>query len=222
MTVALSARGIRAGYGPVEVLHGIDLDIAPGVVTGIVGPNGAGKTTLLSVIAGTIPLRSGTLRWNGQPFGRLRPEQRARMGLVAVPESQGVFTHLTVRENLDVFAGGRSLLPVYQAFPVLAERGAQAAGTLSGGEQKMLSLSRALVAQPRCVVVDEPSLGLAPALTDELYEVVRRIAATGVTVVLADQYEDRVLGLAAVVYRLDRGEVTFAGEPAEWHETAAT
>jgi branched-chain amino acid transport system ATP-binding protein len=222
MTVALSARGIRAGYGPVEVLHGIDLDIGPGVVTGIVGPNGAGKTTLLSVIAGTIPLRSGTLRWNDQPFGRLRPEQRARMGLVAVPESRGVFTHLTVRENLDVFAGGRSLLPVYQAFPVLAERGAQAAGTLSGGEQKMLSLSRALVAQPRCVVVDEPSLGLAPALTDELYDVVRRIAATGVTVVLADQYEDRVLKLAAVVYRLERGEVTFAGEPAEWHETAAT
>ncbi len=220
MTVAISARGIRAGYGHVEVLHGIDLDIAPGVVTGIVGPNGAGKTTLLSVIAGTIPLRSGTLQWNGEPFARLRPEQRARMGMVAVPESRGVFTHLTVRENLDVFARGRSLLPAYQAFPVLAERGSQPAGTLSGGEQKMLSLSRALVADARCVVIDEPSLGLAPALTDELYDVVRRIAATGVTVVLADQYEDRVLALAAVVYRLERGEVTFAGEPAEWHEDA--
>jgi branched-chain amino acid transport system ATP-binding protein len=126
-----------------------------------------------------------------------------------------------VRENLDVFAGGRPLLPAYQAFPVLAERGSQAAGTLSGGEQKMLSLSRALVADARCVVIDEPSLGLAPALTDELYDVVQRIAATGVTILLADQYEDRVLALAAVVYRLDRGEVTFAGEPSEWHETAA-
>jgi branched-chain amino acid transport system ATP-binding protein len=221
VTVALAARGIRAGYGPVEVLHGIDLDIAAGVVTGIVGPNGAGKTTLLSVLAGTVPLRSGTLRWNDKPFGRLRTEQRARMGMVAVPESRGVFPHLSVRENLDVFAGGRPLLPAYQAFPVLAERGAQAAGTLSGGEQRMLALSRALVADSRCVVVDEPSLGLAPALTDELYEAVGRIAATGVTVVLADQYEDRVLALAAVVYRLDRGEVTFAGEPAEWHESAA-
>jgi branched-chain amino acid transport system ATP-binding protein len=110
---------------------------------------------------------------------------------------------------------------VYQAFPVLAERGGQAAGTLSGGEQRMLSLSRALVTDARCVVIDEPSLGLAPALTDEIYDVVRRIAATGVTVVLADQYEDRVLALASVAYRLDRGEVTFAGEPAEWHEDAA-
>ena len=220
MTVALSARGLRAGYGPVEVLHGIDLDIAAGVVTGIIGPNGAGKSTLLSVLAGTIPLRSGTLRWNGKPFGRLRPEQRARMGMVAIPESQGVFRHLTVRENLDVFAAGRSLLPVYQAFPVLAERGSQAAGTLSGGEQRMLSLSRALVTDARCVVVDEPSLGLAPALTDEIYDVVGRIAKTGVTVVLADQYEDRVLALASVAYRLERGEVSFAGEPSEWHEEA--
>ncbi|HEX4017036.1 MAG TPA: ABC transporter ATP-binding protein [Frankiaceae bacterium] len=221
MTVALSARGLRAGYGPVEVLHGIDLEVAPGVVTGIVGPNGAGKTTLLSVLAGTIPLRSGQLLWNGKPFGRLRPEQRARRGLVAVPESQGVFSHLSVRENLEVFAGRRPLSPAYDTFPVLRERGAQAAGTLSGGEQRMLALSRALVADARCVIVDEPSLGLAPALTDELYEVVGRIAATGVTVVLADQYEDRVLALAAVVYRLERGEVSFAGEPAELKKTAA-
>jgi branched-chain amino acid transport system ATP-binding protein len=221
MTVALSARGLRAGYGPVEVLHGIDLDIAAGVVTGIVGPNGAGKTTLLSVLAGTIPLRSGKLLWDGKPFGRLRPEQRARLGLVAVPESQGVFGHLSVRENLDVFAGRRPLDPAYETFPVLRERGAQAAGTLSGGEQRMLALSRALVADARCVIVDEPSLGLAPALTDELYEVVGRIAATGVTVVLADQYEDRVESLASVVYRLERGEVSFAGEPAELRETPA-
>src|SRR3978361_359991 len=104
----LSMRAGRAGYGPVEVLHGIDLDIAAGVVTGIVGPNGAGKTTLLSVLAGTVALRSGTLRWNDKPFGRLRREQRARMGMVAVPESRGVFPHLSVRENLEVFAGDRS------------------------------------------------------------------------------------------------------------------
>jgi branched-chain amino acid transport system ATP-binding protein len=221
MTVALSARELRAGYGPVEVLHGIDLDVAAGVVTGIVGPNGAGKTTLLGVLSGTIRLRSGQLRYDGRPFGHLRPEQRAHLGVVAVPESQGVFRHLSVRENLDVFAGGRPLDPAYDTFPVLRRRGSQAAGTLSGGEQRMLALSRALVADARCVIVDEPSLGLAPALTDELYQVVGDIAATGVTVVLADQYEDRVLALASVVYRLERGEVTFAGEPAEWHETAA-
>ena len=186
-----------------------------GVVTGIVGPNGAGKTTLLSVLAGVIPLRSGTLSWEGKPYARLRPEQRARRGLVAIPESQGVFPHLTVAENLAVFAAGRPLAGAYEAFPVLRERGPQAARTLSGGEQRMLALSRALVGKPRCVIVDEPSLGLAPALTDKIYDVVGRIAASGVTVVLADQYEDRVVALASVVYRLERGEVSFAGEPAE-------
>jgi branched-chain amino acid transport system ATP-binding protein len=215
VSTLLSLRGGRAGYGPVEVLHGIDLDVAEGVVTGIVGPNGAGKSTLLSVLAGTIALRAGTLTWEGQPYARLRPEQRAHRGLVAVPESQGVFAHLSVRDNLAVFAGKRPLDPAYEAFPILRERGKQAAGTLSGGEQRMLSLSRALVADARCVVVDEPSLGLAPALTDELYEVVGRIAARGVTVVLADQFEDRVEALSSVVYRLERGEVTFAGEPSE-------
>jgi branched-chain amino acid transport system ATP-binding protein len=216
VTVALELRGARAGYGPVEVLHGIDLDVARGVVTGIVGPNGAGKTTLLSVLAGTVPLRAGTLTRGGEPYSRLRPEQRARQGLVAVPESRGVFPHLSVLDNLRVFAAGRPLDPAYETFPVLRERGSQQAGTLSGGEQKMLALSRALVAGARGVIVDEPSLGLAPALTDRLYEVVTQIAARGTTVVLADQYEDRVLALAAVVYQLERGEVTFAGEPSEW------
>jgi branched-chain amino acid transport system ATP-binding protein len=215
MTVQLSVRGVRAGYGPVEVLHGVDLDIPTGVVTGIVGANGAGKSTLLSVLAGSVALRSGTLEWDGKPYGQLRPEQRARRGMVAVPQARGVFLHLTVADNLAVFAAGRPLAPVYDAFPVLRERGSQPAGTLSGGEQRMLSLSRALVAAARCVIIDEPSLGLAPALTDEIYTVVGRIAASGVTVVLADQYEDRVLALASVVYRLERGEVSFAGEPAE-------
>lgn len=214
-TLQLSMRGGRAGYGPVEVLHGIDLDVPRGTVTGIVGPNGAGKTTLLSVLAGLVELRAGTLDWEGTPLAPLRPDQRARAGLLAVPEARGVFPHLSVLDNLAVFAAGRSLQPAFDAFPILRERGKQAAGTLSGGEQRMLALSRALVAQARCVIVDEPSLGLAPALTDELYRVIGRIAAGGVTVVLADQYEDRVVALASVVYRLERGEVTFAGEPAE-------
>jgi branched-chain amino acid transport system ATP-binding protein len=218
MILQLSMRGGRAGYGPVEVLHGLDLDIAKGLVTGIVGPNGAGKTTLLSVLAGTIPLRGGTLLWEGTPFAQLRTEQRARMGLLAVPEARGIFPHLSVQDNLAVFAAGRPLTPVYDAFPILLERGRQTAGTLSGGEQRMLALSRALVARARCVIIDEPSLGLAPALTDRLYRVVGQIAASGVTVVLADQYEDRVVALAAVVYRLELGEITFAGEPAELTE----
>jgi branched-chain amino acid transport system ATP-binding protein len=215
MTLQLSMRGGRAGYGPVEVLHGLDLDIAQGVVTGIVGPNGAGKSTLLSVLAGTIELRAGTLLWEGMSFGHLRPDQRAQSGLLSVPEAHGVFAHLSVNDNLAVFAAGRPLTPAFNAFPILRERGRQAAGTLSGGEQRMLALSRALVGHARCVIIDEPSLGLAPALTDELYRVVGRIAESGVSVVLADQHEDRVVALASVVYRLERGEVSFAGEPAE-------
>ncbi len=215
MSVLLSLRAVRAGYGAVEVLHGIDLDIAEGVVTGVVGPNGSGKSTLLGVLAGTIQVRSGTLEREGRPYQRRRAEQRARDGLVAVPESQAVFPHLSVRDNLAVFAAGRPLDAVFETFPILRERATQAAGTLSGGEQRMLSLSRALVPGARCVVIDEPSLGLAPELTDELYRVIGRVASTGVTVVLADQYEDRVLQLASVVYRLERGEVTFAGDPDE-------
>jgi branched-chain amino acid transport system ATP-binding protein len=135
--------------------------------------------------------------------------------LVAILETQGVFPHLSVHDNLAVFAAGRPLEPAYDAFPVLRERGEQRADTLSGGEQRMLALSRALVREARCVIIDEPSLGLAPPLTDELYRVVAHIAASGVTVVLADQYEDRVLALSSVGYRLERGEIAFAGQPVE-------
>ena len=143
MSIQLALRGARAGYGPVEVLHGIDLDMPAGVVTGIVGPNGAGKSTLLSVLAGTIALRSGSLTWDGKPFARLRPEQRARLGLVAIPQSQGFLLTCPSPKTWPVFAAGRSRQPAYDAFAVLRERGRQLAGTLSGGEQRMLALSRA-------------------------------------------------------------------------------
>ena len=139
-------RGGRAGYGPVEVLHGIDLDVAqPASSPASSDPTAPARPRCSRCSPAPIALRGGTLLWEGAPFAQLRTEQRARLGLLAVPEARGVFPHLSVRDNLAVFAAGRSLAPGYDAFPVLRERGRQAAGTLSGGEQRMLALSRALV-----------------------------------------------------------------------------
>ena len=215
MAVEMAATGLRAGYGPLEVLHGIDMALPQGRVTGLLGPNGAGKTTLLRTLAGSLPVRAGTLRWRGADVTDLAPEQRAARGLVAIPADGGVFPSLTVQDNLDVFAAGRPLRPAFETFPVLEERRDQRAGTLSGGEQRMLALSRAVLVQPLLLLADEPSLGLAPALTEEIYGVLGSIAASGVTIVLADQHADRILAMDPVVYRLEHGEVAFAGDAGE-------
>jgi branched-chain amino acid transport system ATP-binding protein len=216
MTVELSLRGVRAGYGAVEVLHGIDLDVPSGALTAVLGPNGAGKTTLLSVLAGLLPVTSGTIRWRGRQLQRVPADLRSRSGLVLVPERRGIFGSLSVGDNLEVFAGrGADLTPAFEAFPVLEQRLTQPAGSLSGGEQQMLAMSRPLLSQPKVLLVDEISFGLAPRVTHQLFEVVAELARTGTTVVLVDQYLTEVLKLADVVYVLGRGEVAFAGEPAE-------
>jgi branched-chain amino acid transport system ATP-binding protein len=216
MTVELSLRGVRAGYGAVEVLHGIDLDVPSGALTAVLGPNGAGKTTLLSVLAGLLPVTSGTIRWRGRQLQRLSADLRSRSGLVLVPERRGIFGSLSVGDNLEVFAGrGADFTAAFEAFPVLEQRLAQPAGSLSGGEQQMLAMSRPLLSQPKVLLVDEISFGLAPRVTHQLFEVVAELARTGTTVVLVDQYLAEVLKLADVVYVLGRGEIAFAGEPAE-------
>jgi branched-chain amino acid transport system ATP-binding protein len=216
MTVELSLRGVRAGYGAVEVLHGIDLDVPSGALTAVLGPNGAGKTTLLSVLAGLLPVTSGTIRWRGRQLQRLPADLRSRSGLVLVPERRGIFGSLSVGDNLEVFAGrGADFTAAFEAFPVLEQRLAQPAGSLSGGEQQMLAMSRPLLSQPKVLLVDEISFGLAPRVTHQLFEVVAELARTGTTVVLVDQYLAEVLKLADVVYVLGRGEIAFAGEPAE-------
>jgi branched-chain amino acid transport system ATP-binding protein len=215
MAVEVAIRGVRCGYGPLEVLHGVDLDIPGGRVTGLLGPNGAGKTTLLRTLAGHVRCRAGSLWWQGQYIERWPPERRADRGLVFVPADNAVFPSLSVRDNLDIFARGGTLDPALTAFPVLGSRLQQRAGTLSGGEQRMLAMSRALLVRPALLLADEPSLGLSAALTEQIYDVISGVAASGVTVVLADQHVDRILALAAVVYRLEHGEVAFAGEPAE-------
>jgi branched-chain amino acid transport system ATP-binding protein len=215
MAVELSIRALRSGYGPLEVLHGIDLDIPGARVTGLLGPNGAGKTTLLRTLAGHLPSRAGSVRWHGAAIERWSPERRADSGLVFVPADGGVFPSLSVRDNLDIFAQGGPLDAAFAAFPVLRSRLQQRAGTLSGGEQRMLAMSRALLVRPALLLADEPSLGLSAELTTLIYEVIGNVAASGVTVVVADQHVDRILTLAAVIYQLEHGEVAFAGEPAE-------
>jgi len=215
MTVELSLRDVRAGYGAVEVLHGVDLDVPSGALTALLGPNGAGKTTLLSVLAGLLPVKGGSISWRGVRLDAMPTDRRARAGLVLVPERRGIFGSMSVRDNLETFAGGRDLSPALTAFPVLEQRMAQLAGSLSGGEQQMLAVSRALLRRPQVLLIDEISFGLAPRITRQLFDVVADLARSGTTVVLVDQYLTEVLRLADVVYVLARGEVVFAGEPAE-------
>jgi len=214
--IELSIQGLRAGYGAVEVLHGVDLEVPQGALTALLGPNGAGKTTLLSVIAGLHPLQAGQVHWGGVDVSRAAPDARARAGMTLIPERRGIFPELTVRENLDTFAGAEGTADVaLEAFPVLADRMTQRAGSLSGGEQQMLAMSRALLKSPRLLLLDEISFGLAPRVTRRLFDVVAELALGGTTVVLVEQYLSDALRLADVVYVLARGEVVFAGEPGE-------
>lgn len=219
MSVEFALRGVRAGYGQVEVIHGLTLAFARGSLTALLGPNGAGKTTTLHVMAGLVPVESGELIWSGADVTATSAYERARAGMVLIPERRGIFFKLSVRENLEVFAQGpgeqRSFENALSAFPVLGERLDQSAGTLSGGEQQMLAMSRALLRRPRLLLLDEVSLGLAPRITAHLFEVVREIAKGQTTVVLVDQYLGAALAMADLVYVLSRGELAFAGEPGE-------
>jgi branched-chain amino acid transport system ATP-binding protein len=217
--VELSLEQVHAGYGPVEVLHGVDLQVPRGAVTALLGANGAGKTTTMAVISGTLPVRAGAVRWAGQVVNRVATYDRAHAGMVLIPEKRGIFPDLTVRDNLAIFAHGGphddDFTPAYDAFPVLRGRLAQGAGSLSGGEQQMLAMSRALLRKPRLLLLDEISFGLAPRVTAQLFEVVAELARQDTTVLLVEQYLGEALRMADVVYVLARGEVAFAGEPAE-------
>jgi len=222
VSVELELRDVRAGYGQVEVLHGVTLAFPHGGLTALLGPNGAGKTTTMSVICGLVNIRSGELEWAGHDIAQLSTYQRARAGMLLVPERRGIFYQLSVRENLEVFSAGTdeqgNFDTALAAFPVLGERLHQRAGSLSGGEQQMLALSRALLRRPRLLLLDEISLGLAPRVTAQLFQVVAEIARTDTTVVLVEQYLAAALRVADVVYVLARGEVAFAGEAAELGE----
>jgi branched-chain amino acid transport system ATP-binding protein len=216
VSIELAVRDVRAGYGPVEVLHGVTLDAPSGAITALLGPNGAGKTTLLSVIAGLLPTRAGEIVWEGRCVTAVAPHLRAASGMVLVPEGRGVFPDLTVRDNLEVFADSSDGWDAaFEVFPILAQRLDQLAGLMSGGEQQMLAMSRALLRRPRLLLLDEISFGLAPRVTRQLLAVVADLASRGVSVVLVEQHRSDALRLADVVYVLRHGEITFAGEPGE-------
>jgi branched-chain amino acid transport system ATP-binding protein len=216
MSASLSVRGLSAGYGPMRVLHDIALEAPSGALTVIVGPNGAGKSTLLRAISGIIP-RQGEVLFDGQPLPT-RPSAIVARGLVQVPEGRQLFAQMTVLENLEL--GGylvarderaRRLERAFEVFPRLAERRRQLAGTMSGGEQQMLAVGRALMGKPKLLMLDEPSLGLAPKMVDELLAVVRRIRAEGVTVLLVEQNVAKALAIADGAYVLERGAVAMNG-----------
>lgn len=220
---ALELRGITAGYGHVVALREIDLAVAPGSVVAVLGANGAGKSTLARTISGLTPLRGGAVLLDGQDVTRRAANERARLGIAHCQEGRRLFAGLSVEENLEVGAQSPAARErrrerrgwVYELFPILAERREQAAETLSGGQQQMLAIGRALMAQPRLVLFDEISLGLAPAAIDSLYEAIGEISATGVSIVLVEQNVHRSLALADRAYVLERGRVSFVGDPRE-------
>jgi len=213
--------GLRAGYGKIEVLHGVDLQIAPGEVMTVLGPNGAGKSTLLKVVSGLLRPMSGTVSIGGRRVDGTRPERLAVAGLCSIPEGRGIFPNLSVDEHVQIwtYRGGvqRGELGarIFDRFPVLGERRKQLAGTLSGGEQQMLSVSRALCPGIGVLLLDELSMGLAPRVVSELYRFVAELAGAGVTVLVVEQFARVALGIATRAAVLVEGSVVSAGTPAE-------
>ena len=215
----LRLEGIRAGYGRTEVLHGVDIVVPPGSAVALLGANGAGKSTLLRVASGLLPARAGTITLGGKQVVDSAPHVRARRGLCLIPEGRAIFRQLTVRQNLAMHVGGKGVEAAIEravaAFPVLGERLEQIAGTLSGGQQQMLAVARALVVDAEVVLADELSVGLAPVVVDEIFEAVAVLRAQGRSLLLVEQYVDRALAVADYVYILHKGSIVFVGEPAQ-------
>lgn len=222
---ALEVRDVVAGYGRTVVLRNVSLAVPAGSVTALVGPNGAGKTTVLRVVSGLLRPSEGDVLLAGDVVTSRSPDWRARWGLCHVPEGRGTYPSLSVRENLHMQvpkrSGATAVDRAVSVFPDLARRLEQPAGTLSGGQRQMLALSAAYVRNPSVVVVDEPSLGLAPIIIDQVFEFLARLASERVALLIVDQFVDRVLELADHVYVLQRGVVQFAGTASEFrHEDA--
>jgi branched-chain amino acid transport system ATP-binding protein len=214
----LEIDGLHAGYGDLEVLHGVSLRVSEGDVVALIGANGAGKTTTMRTVSGLMRPKKGTVLYEGNPIHTWRPRRIVEHGLVQVPEGRKLFSGLSVAENLAMgaYRRGRSeqaetLSEVLEIFPRLGERQNQEAGTLSGGEQQMLAIGRALMARPRLLMLDEPSLGLAPMLVADIFDIVRGINERGVTVVLVEQNAAHALQICDRGYVLESGRVVMEG-----------
>jgi branched-chain amino acid transport system ATP-binding protein len=222
---ALEIRNLRVAYGGVRALHDVSLTVPRGAVVALLGPNGAGKSTTLRTVSGVMRAEAGTVSSFGRRIDRMPAYRIARTGVVHVPEGRGIFPSLDVRENLEMAAEGtqgrgngadsdRSAIDeATEMFPVLGTRLRQTAGSLSGGEQQMLALARAIMSRPRLLMVDEISMGLAPIVVGHLFEALRTIAATGASLLLVEQYVETALELADYVYVMDKGVVVDVGEP---------
>jgi branched-chain amino acid transport system ATP-binding protein len=214
----LELSAVRAGYGTIDVLHGIDIALKPGEVFALLGPNGAGKSTTLGVACGAIVPHSGSLFLCGRDVTGADPDALARAGVCLIPEGRGIFPNLTVAENLRMasFTGvpyRQVLERAFNQFPRLGERRKQTAGTLSGGEQQMLAMARALATEPAVLLIDELSMGLAPIIVEELYEHVRRIAAAGLSILIVEQFAHEILGIAHRAGIMLHGRVQHSGVP---------
>jgi branched-chain amino acid transport system ATP-binding protein len=222
----ITVDGVRAAYGRIEVLHGVDLTVPAGSVFALLGPNGAGKSTLLKVISGRMRPTSGEVIIGDRPIGKTPTEKLTRSGLCAIPEGRGIFPNLTVRENLRIwtYRGGLDAKTVeertFDSFPRLKERRRQMAGTLSGGEQQMLAISRALVTDPSVLLLDELSMGLAPLIVGELYELVSELARHAMTVLLVEQFVTTALSVANRAAIMVHGHIEQVGSPEEMAEAA--
>jgi branched-chain amino acid transport system ATP-binding protein len=222
MAELLAISGLRTGYGATEILRGVSLAVHEGEVVAVLGSNGAGKSTLNRAISGVVRAWSGDIRFGTQSIARARPSTIVSQGLIHVPEGRRIFPNMSVAENLDLGCYRRARARrtenrdrVYEVFPRLKEREGQYAGTLSGGEQQMLAIGRGLMAEPKLLILDEPSLGLSPLLVEELFALIKRISQQGITLLLVEQNVVQSLDVASRAYVLDNGAIVLEGSAAD-------
>jgi branched-chain amino acid transport system ATP-binding protein len=219
-TTMLKVSGLKVAYGGIQAVKGVSFEVMQGELVSLIGANGAGKTTTLKAITGTQAVAAGQIEFMGKPIKGQGAWDLVKQGLVMVPEGRGTFTRMTITENLQMGAFVRNdkaeiaadIEKVFGIFPRLKERALQLAGTMSGGEQQMLAMGRALMARPKVLLLDEPSMGLSPIMVDKIFEVVADIHSRGTTVLLVEQNASRALGLAGRGYVMDSGEITMSGE----------
>ena len=215
----LKVKGLKVAYGGIQAVKGVDMEVREGELVSLIGSNGAGKTTTMKAITGTLGVQAGDIEYLGRSIQGQGPWDLVKQGLAMVPEGRGVFTRMTITENLQMGAFIRSdtaaiaddIEKMFALFPRLRERKDQLAGTMSGGEQQMLAMARALMSRPRVLLLDEPSMGLSPIMVDKIFEVVRDVYAQGMTVVLVEQNASRALAMADRGYVMDSGLITMSG-----------
>ncbi len=221
--ILLKVKGLKVAYGGIQAVKGVDFEVREGELVSLIGSNGAGKTTTMKAITGSLPINDGDIEYLGKSIRGQGPWDLVKQGLAMVPEGRGVFTRMTIVENLQMGAYIRDDKPeiladidkVFTIFPRLKERRDQLAGTMSGGEQQMLAMGRALMSRPTVLLLDEPSMGLSPIMVDKIFEVVRDVYAQGVTVLLVEQNASRALAIADRGYVMDSGLITMTGEGKE-------